>query len=117
YAFKNISKVFFQNTENQQFFKDHKIAIGKHELLPGSGVNLERFSPLAYPDDDSVTEFVFISRIMKEKGINHYIEAARYIRNKYSNTRFHVLGFCDEDYEKGLQAMHDQGVIVYHGMQ
>src|SRR5699024_3411538 len=116
YAFRNISKVFFQNKEYQQFFIDHKIALGKHELLPGSGVNLERFPLLKYPNNSTI-EFVFISRIMKEKGINQYIEAARYIRRKYTNTRFHVLGFCEEDYEEGLNKLHEQGVIIYHGMQ
>ena len=115
-AFKKISKVFFQNTENHQFFIDHNIAVGKHELLPGSGVNLEQFSLLKYPEEPP-TEFVFISRIMKEKGIDQYLEAAKHIRNKYPNTRFHVLGFCEESYEERLKSLHEDGIIQYHGMQ
>lgn len=67
FAFTDVQKVFFQNTENRQFFIDHKIAIDKHGLLPGSGVNLKRFSTKDYPNDD-VIRFAFISRIMKEKG-------------------------------------------------
>lgn len=115
YAFKNIHKVFFQNTENMQFFKDKKIAIKKHDLIPGSGVNLQRFNVLEYPATDKV-EFAFISRIMKEKGIDQYLEAAEYIHNNHPNTVFHVCGFCEEAYEERLNDLAEKGIIVYHGM-
>ena len=115
YAFKKIQKVYFQNTENMQFFVDRKIALNKHDLLPGSGVNLQRFVPIDYPDDKKV-EFAFISRIMKEKGIDQYLETAEYIRKKYPYTVFHVCGFCEQAYEDKLRELHNNGVIVYHGM-
>lgn len=115
YAFSNIQKVYFQNTENMQFFVDKRIAIGKHDLLPGSGVNLQRFIPLEYPSPEKV-EFAFISRIMKEKGIDQYLEVAEYIRKKYPDTVFHVCGFCEQAYEEKLKQLHDRGVIIYHGM-
>ena len=115
YAFTKVQRVFFQNTENMQFFVDHKIALGKHDLLPGSGVNLQRFEVLEYPETDTV-EFAFISRIMKEKGIDQYLEAAEYIRSKYPNTVFHVCGFCEEAYEDKLKDLTDKGIINYHGM-
>lgn len=115
-AFRNIHKVFFQNKENQQFFIEKKIALGKHGLLPGSGVNLEHFLPLEYPESENI-EFVYISRIMKEKGIDQYISAAKYIKGKYPNTKFHILGFCEEDYEEKLYELERDNIIVYHGMQ
>lgn len=114
-AFANIQTVFFQNEENRQFFIDNDIAIGKHKILPGSGVNLEQFYPLEYPPDDTV-EFVFISRIMKEKGIEQYLEAAEYITKKYPNTKFHVCGFCEEEYEEILESYQNRDIIIYHGM-
>ena len=114
-AFKRVRCVFFQNTENQQFFIDKKIAINRHKLIPGSGVNLEHFQVLDYPTDDSI-EFVFISRIMKQKGIEQYLEAAEYIRGKYPNTRFHICGFCEEEYEDKLKDMQNREIIKYHGM-
>ena len=114
-AFKKVKKVFFQNTANQQFFIDHKIALGKHDLLPGSGVNLERFKPLPYPDQ-SIIRFVYIGRIMKEKGVDYYLEAARYIKDKYPNTEFHVCGFTEKEYQGKLQEYIDKGLIIYHGM-
>lgn len=115
YAFKDIKRVFFQNNENMQFFIDKKIAIGKHKLLPGSGVNLNEFTPLEYPSDD-VIRFAFISRIMKEKGIDQYLEAAQVIKSKYQNVEFHVCGFCEENYQEKLKDFNEKGIIIYHGM-
>src|SRR5699024_5679329 len=114
-AFKKIKTVFFQNKENMQFFINKKIAIGKHKLLPGSGVNLERFPLLEYPSDE-VVKFVFISRIMKEKGIDYYLEAAKYIKEKYPNTEFHICGFSEEDYTDILTEYEEKGIIIYNGM-
>ena len=114
-ALARVQRVFFQNEENRQFFVDRKLAMGKHGMLPGSGVNLQRFSPLEYPGEET-TEFVFISRIMKEKGADQYLEAAEYSRGKYPNTRFHICGFCEQAYEQKLKDLHDKGIIIYHGM-
>lgn len=114
-AFTDIQTVFFQNRENRQFFIDNNIAVDKHKMLPGSGVNLEQFYPLEYPSNE-IIEFVFISRIMKEKGIDQYLEAAEYITKKYPNTKFHVCGFCEEEYEKNLRDYQNRGIIIYHGM-
>lgn len=113
-AFRKISCVFFQNEENMRFFKDHKIAKGKHRRIPGSGVNLKHFSVLPYPSEDT-TEFVFISRIMKEKGIEEYLDAAKNIRSQYPNTVFHICGSCEEDYESILKQKQKENIIIYHG--
>lgn len=115
-AFSEINTIFFQNKENQQFFVDNNIAIDKHELIPGSGVNLDYFELEQYPSTNEKIEFVFISRIMKEKGIDQYLEAANYITKKYPKTRFHVCGFCEEEYEEILEDYQSKGIIKYHGM-
>lgn len=115
YAFSKVKTVFFQNKENMQFFFDQKIALGKHKLLPGSGVNLQHFYPLEYPNNQTI-EFVFISRIMKEKGIDQYLTAAKYIRKKYPFTRFHICGFCEEEYEDILKDYQNKDIIIYHGL-
>lgn len=113
-GFVRVKKVFFQNSENMEFFVKKKIALGKHELLPGSGVNLEKFQLLPYPQKDTV-EFAFISRIMKEKGADQYLEAAEYIKEKYPNTVFHVCGNCEEAYQERLADLNEKGIINYHG--
>ncbi len=114
-AFGKVQTVFVQNTENRQYFIDNHITVDKLKLLPGSGVNLERFCVLDYPTDEKV-EFVFISRIMKEKGIDQYLDAAKYIRQKYPQTMFHICGFCEEEYEETLKALEEKGIIKYHGL-
>lgn len=115
-AFKKIHTIFFQNKENRQFFLNRKIANPESfALLPGSGVNLQKFSPLEYPSEEK-TEFVFISRIMKDKGIDQYLDAAKAMKEKYPQTVFHICGSCDRIYEDVIKELHDHGTIVYHGM-
>ncbi len=114
-AFRRVQRVFLQNKENQRFFANKKIALGKHGLLPGSGVNLEKFLYLDYPTDEKI-RFVFISRIMKEKGIDYYLDAAKAIKEKYPNTEFHICGFCEAEYQGRLQEFIDNNIVIYHGM-
>ena len=115
FAFRDIRRVFFQNEDNRKFFADNRIAVKAHKMLPGSGVNLERFPYVVYPEDN-VLRFAFISRIMKEKGIDQYLKAAQVIKRKYKNVEFHVCGFCEEEYNGKLQEMNDKGIVIYHGM-
>lgn len=113
-AFKNVSCVFFQNEDNMAFFKERDIAVDKARLLPGSGVNLEKFKLLPYPSDENIG-FVFIARIMKEKGIEEYLDAATHIKEKYPNTTFHVCGSADDYYLSKLNEYNEAGTIKYHG--
>lgn len=115
-SLKNASCVFFQNKENAGFINSKGIIKGRQKIIPGSGVNLDHYEILDYPDDN-VINFLFISRVMKQKGIDQYLDAAKYIREKYPNTQFHILGFCEESYEEKLKDLHDKGIIQYHGMQ
>lgn len=114
-SFKNIYKVFFQNTTNRDFLLKHKIVSNNYDLLPGSGVNIDKFSPIDFPSGET-TEFIFISRVMKEKGTEEYLEAANYLKNVYPNTKFHICGICDDMYENRINELHQQGIISYHGM-
>lgn len=72
-SLKKAKCVFFQNEENSSFLSE-KIKLGEHRLIPGSGVNLNDYSLLNYPPDDEI-HFLFIARVMKEKGIDQYLEA------------------------------------------
>lgn len=114
-ALKKAQCVFFQNKENLNFMRSREIVQNNYQLIPGSGVNLEYFHLMEYSDDD-IIHFTFISRIIKEKGIDQYLEAAEYIKNKYPDTRFHICGFCEEDYQEKLEEMQSKGIIVYHGV-
>lgn len=111
---KGAQKVFFQNTENRDFMLEKKIVSGAYDLLPGSGVNLNQYQEHPYPIGETV-DFVFIARIMKEKGIDQYLDAADFIHKKYPETRFHVCGACKEEYRVKLEKMHQDKTIIYHG--
>lgn len=109
--------VFFQNKENEAFFDRRHMAPGHHHLLPGSGVNTAFFSVLPYPRSHTV-DFLFISRVMKEKGIDQYLDAAQQIRKTHPETVFHIIGGCDDTaYLQRLQQLQEQGIVVYHGQQ
>lgn len=110
---KGAQKVFFQNKENRDFMVE-KHAVGKsYEMLPGSGVNLNKYKPTEYPTGD--INFLFVARVMKEKGIDQYLDAAKAITAKYEYVHFHVCGPCEEEYEDILKELQDKNVIIYHG--
>lgn len=115
YSLRKAQKVFFQNIENRDFMLNKGIIKGAYDLLPGSGVNLKNYTVSEYPNGDTI-DFVFVSRIMKEKGIDQYLDAAEAIRNKYPETRFHICGFCEQAYEDKLQKLNADGIIIYHGL-
>lgn len=115
YAFRGVRRVFFQNEENRKFFADRNIALKAHDMLPGSGVNLTRYPYRPYPEDGPV-RFAFISRIMKEKGTDQYLEAAEIIKKTHPETEFHVCGFAEDEYSGRLTELHEKGVVDYHGM-
>ena len=112
---RNAKKIFFQNTENRDFMLNNGVVKANYDMLPGSGVNLEQYSVTSYPNGDTI-DFMFISRVMKEKGIEQFLEAAQYIREKYPLTRFHVCGFCEKEYEGNLERLCKNGTIIYHGL-
>lgn len=113
------SCVFFQNKENQAFFESHRMisSNSKSRLLPGSGVNLFDYPVLPYPKGN-IINFQYTSRILKEKGIDIYLIAAKEIHKKYPNTIFHICGGCDDKkYLSILQKAQNEGYIIYHGEQ
>lgn len=112
---RKAQKVFFQNTENRDFMVSHGVVKGAYDMLPGSGVNLRQYQCLPYPHGDTV-DFVFVARVMKEKGIDQYLDTAKEMRKRHSETRFHICGFCEQDYQAELEALEQQGIIIYHGL-
>lgn len=115
-SLNNCNCTFFQNKENLDFMLDRKIIHKNYRLIPGSGVNIQYFTYQEYQYSDKLN-FLFVSRIMKEKGIDQYINAAKVLRKKYPNTEFHIVGFCEENYLNILNELSISGIIIYHGMQ
>lgn len=111
---KRAAAVFFQNKSNLSFFSK-KISFKNVHLLPGSGVNLSSFKPIDYPNNKQ-TSFLFLSRIMKEKGFDEFLAAAQQMKALGFNASFEVAGFIDgSDYEEKINKSVEEGLIRYHG--
>lgn len=115
YSFSKIDKVFFQNQANMDFFQGKRIALNRHQLLPGSGVNLTEYQKKEYPPESPIN-FIFVSRIMQEKGIDEFLYASNKIVSKYDNVYFHICGFSEDGYEQYMEELPVEGKIIYHGM-
>lgn len=114
-AFSSVKKVFFQNETNMNFMTQKNIiSKDKTVLVSGSGVNLEEYKLLDYPKKETI-DFAYIGRVMKEKGFDQYIDAAKYIRNKYNNTRFHICGMYEDDYKDLIEELEKENIVIYHG--
>ena len=100
--------VFFQNEENSGIFQRFGITAKKTRMVMGSGVNLERHCYEAYPTGEE-THFLFVGRVMKERGILEYIEAAKALHS--DRVFFDIMGYCDEDYQDLLNALEAEGII------
>lgn len=117
-AFKKADMVFFQNATDRDLLISKGIVKDNHDLLPGSGVNLDTYQVLPYPEELEPITFNFIARVMKDKGIDEYLEAATVIKKKYPNVIFNVIGMIDQPwYEDRLRKHQNDGIIVYHGFQ
>ncbi|MDR7079138.1 galacturonosyltransferase [Neobacillus niacini] len=114
---KKASCLFFQNKTNLKFFSDKNIVKNKTRLVPGSGVNLEQHTFEVYPCESQNIRFIFIGRIMKSKGIEELLEAAKIIKEVYPNTQFDLIGHCEEDYQQQLSELNKSEVLNYHGQQ
>lgn len=105
---KKASCIFFQNEENRNIFKNFRITGRKDKLVMGSGVSLERHAFEAYPKRDE-THFLFVGRVMKERGILEFLSAAEKLHS--DKVFFDILGYCDEDYQEMLEDYEKKGVI------
>lgn len=106
--------VFFQNEENKSIFQKMGITAKKTRMVMGSGVSLEKHRYEPYPEREEV-HFLFVGRVMKERGILEYIEAAKRLHS--SRVYFDIMGYCDEDYQTLLDELEKEGVIRQIGFQ
>ena len=116
-ALKKAKVVFFENIGNKQTFLDLKI-LKENQIcvLNGAGVNLEEYSFCEYPLEKE-TRFLFIGRVMKEKGVDELFEAAERIKMYRSDVFFDVVGSMEDDYQIRIKNLVEKGIIEYHGYQ
>ena len=106
--------VFFQNETNKAFCESQGIVGLKTRLLPGSGVNLEHHRYQELPPD-GIIRFLFISRLLRDKGTEEFFEMAKAIKGKYPQVEFQILGWCEGNYKKQLDELIENGTINYLG--
>ena len=118
FSLKKAKAVFFENAGNMQIFLDDNIIRESQAvLLNGAGVNLDRFNVLPYPEDSERTRFLFIGRIMTEKGVNELFEVMRKLKSDGYECSLDILGGYDENYEQKIKEAETEGWLKYHGYQ
>ena len=116
-ALKKAKVVFFENAANRQIFIDEKIVTEeKCCLLSGAGVNLERYADTPYPAEKKV-RFLFMGRVMKEKGIEELFAAMERLHREGENCCLDVLGSYEENYAEIIRYYETEGWLHYHGYQ
>lgn len=114
-ALKRAKVVFFENSGNRQVFLDEGIvAEEKTCLLSGAGVNLEHYAYAPYPEEKG-TQFLFVGRVMKEKGIEELFAAMERLCAEGADCCLDVLGGYEENYAETIRRCEEQGWLHYHG--
>ncbi len=124
-AYRKSACMMFQNETNMKVAIDQGMVKGKYRLIPGSGVDTDRYPLQPYPDggdgkNGAPVVFNYIGRILHDKGVDDYIEAAKRIKAEYPQTEFNMLGFIEpteNHYEHDLKELEAQGIVIYRGSQ
>ena len=111
----------FQNSDDQDYFRSSSIlskSCSTH-LVAGSGVNLKEFK-WREPRGSDQLRFAFVGRLLVEKGIYMFLEAAQELKKKWPEAEFHVFGEPQNDSPNSIklpeiELLAEQGVVTYHG--
>ena len=120
-ALRQSAKVFFQNGDDRALFERMGLVQGGQSgLLPGSGVDLAHFAPVDRHPDGGPFTFLLAARLLWEKGVGEFVEAARRLRSEGLEARFQILGIVEPDSSAAvsraqLQQWQDERVIAYLG--
>ena len=121
YSFRWPKTIFFQNRDDKDAFLSPGLATEKQaRLLPGSGVDLDLFAPTPI-DKNDITTFLLSARLLWDKGVGEFVEAARSISQKYPQVRFQLLGFLNAENRSAipsetLEGWVKEGVVEYLGV-
>ena len=117
-ALKKAQIAFFENSENRDVIVEAGIiSEKKSHVLAGAGVDLDNFRYLNYPQNDEKVIFLFIGRVMQEKGINELFAAMKKLRSEGYNCELDVLGGFEEDYSGIIERYEKEGWLHYRGYQ
>ena len=125
-AFRKVKAVFFENQGNaQEFLKRRLVDKNKIIVLNGAGVNLEHYGYVSNPRMENNEEesnrkfhFLYLGRIMKEKGIDELFTAMRRLHAEYGDkVVLDIVGFFEDEYKDVIEKMVEDGIAVFHGFQ
>jgi len=115
---KNARIVFFENKKNQEVFISNRIIVSEKAFkLNGAGVNLNEYQFKPYPKNDKRIRFLFIGRLMKEKGIYELLEVAEKVKARNNNIQFDIIGPIEDDINSKLEQLQDSGIVNFYGYQ
>lgn len=118
YSLNKSKRVFFENEGNRSTLVNRKIVHREQTfVLNGAGVNLDEFEAAPYPDDKDNINFLFIGRIMKEKGVDEYFRVIKRVKAEFSNVKFTFIGWYEDNYESTVRDMEKEGLLEFHGFQ
>ena len=114
-ACKDAKVVFFENEENRQVFVKEKITEEKQTYrLNGAGVDLDKFKVIDYPESNRIN-FLFIGRVMAEKGIDELFYAMKKLNSEGINCELNLLGRYEENYKSRIEKYEKEGWLHYLG--
>ena len=118
YSLSRAESVTFQNPDNRDLFVERGIVpIEKCHVVAGSGVNTHDYETQPLPKGPPT--FLLIARLLGEKGIREYAEAARLVKKEYPEARFQLVGPSDPSPDgipiEEINALHSEGIIEYLG--
>lgn len=116
-AFRKVETVFFENQANAQAFVRRRILPAKKEVvLSGAGINLEEYRYRQYPDNEKV-HFLYLGRIMKEKGMDELFGAVEQLRKDSCEFVLDLVGFFEDEYKKQVEQLQSEGIVRFYGFQ
>lgn len=117
-ALKRSRKIFFENVGNRDvLISDNIIKKEQAVVLPGAGVNLSEFPPTPYPDSDVNINFLFVGRIMREKGVDELFDVIKKIKSIHKNVEFSFIGWYEDNYKSIVEELESNGLLVFYGFQ
>jgi glycosyltransferase involved in cell wall biosynthesis len=122
FSFMKAPEIWFLNEDDKKTFLSEKL-IKPHQavVLRGEGVDLARFQNTFEQKEDKNVSFILLARMLWDKGIGEYVEAAKIIKQKYKNVEFKLLGFIGVDNpsaipEKQIYKWDATGIVHYLGI-
>ncbi len=110
--------VFFENSGNRDTLVNDGIVKSRQTVvMPGAGVNLSEFGACQYPSPNEPIRFLFVGRIMKEKGVDELFYAIQKIRKKFGTVCFDFIGWYEDNYKSIVEELQDKGHIRFYGFQ